>query len=239
MKPKLLFLLLFLFLGLSLSAQNYVDVVYLKNGSIIRGLVVEQVPNATLKIKTADGSIFVYQMAEVEKITKEESAPVYASTRSGKKSAATKGYKGFMEVGGAIPVSDNGSGIFSLRTSHGYQFNPYFYLGAGLSIDWHFNDDDLLYVPLFANGRVNFINNPTSPYFDLKIGYSPGKGKGFYMNPNFGVRFALDNRTALYFGFGYNLQSRKGHENSYCGDCYGEEGGNIMSAIDIKIGVEF
>ncbi len=51
---------------------EFVDVVYLKNGSIIRGLIMEQIPNETLKIQTADGSLFVYKMEEVVKITKEE-----------------------------------------------------------------------------------------------------------------------------------------------------------------------
>lgn len=50
---------------------EYVDVVYLKNGSVIRGMVIEQTPNLSLKIQTKDGSIFVYKMEEVEKITKE------------------------------------------------------------------------------------------------------------------------------------------------------------------------
>lgn len=51
---------------------EYIDVVYLKNGSVIKGLIMEQIPNETLKIQTADGSLFVYKMEEVVKITKEE-----------------------------------------------------------------------------------------------------------------------------------------------------------------------
>ncbi|MFN5983557.1 MAG: hypothetical protein ACK479_08835 [Fluviicola sp.] len=47
------------------------DVVYLKNGSIIRGQIIEQIPNQSLKIRTNDGSVFVYKMEEVEKIVKE------------------------------------------------------------------------------------------------------------------------------------------------------------------------
>lgn len=53
-------------------AQEMQDVVYLKNGSIIRGMVVEQVPGKSIKVKTADGSVFVYAMDEVERIAKEE-----------------------------------------------------------------------------------------------------------------------------------------------------------------------
>jgi len=67
--------LLGLVLSLSAFCQNWDEVVYLKNGSIIRGTVIEQIPGETLKIKTADGSVFQYRMSEVEKITKEE-APV-------------------------------------------------------------------------------------------------------------------------------------------------------------------
>lgn len=47
------------------------DFVYLKNGSIIKGLIIEQIPNSQIKIQTKDGSIFVFKMDEIEKITKE------------------------------------------------------------------------------------------------------------------------------------------------------------------------
>jgi hypothetical protein len=54
------------------SKAEWQDVVYLKNGSVIRGMIVEQVPNMSLKIMTADGSVFVYEMEQVAKITKEQ-----------------------------------------------------------------------------------------------------------------------------------------------------------------------
>ncbi|MCR5822547.1 MAG: hypothetical protein K6F85_06510 [Bacteroidales bacterium] len=56
----------------SIIAQNTRDVVYLKNGGIIKGQIVEQIPGQNLKIETSDGSVFVYQTSEVEKITKEQ-----------------------------------------------------------------------------------------------------------------------------------------------------------------------
>lgn len=48
------------------------NVVYLKNGSMIRGEILEMNPNDSVKIQTSDGSIFVYKMDEVLKITREE-----------------------------------------------------------------------------------------------------------------------------------------------------------------------
>jgi hypothetical protein len=45
------------------------DVVYLKNGSIIKGKITEIIPDTSVKIQTADGSIYAYSMSEVKKIT--------------------------------------------------------------------------------------------------------------------------------------------------------------------------
>ena len=72
MKQKLFLMLLFSMTFCGMFAQRMEEVVYLKNGSAIRCTVVEQIPGETVKVKTSDGSIFVYKMSEVEKITKEE-----------------------------------------------------------------------------------------------------------------------------------------------------------------------
>lgn len=47
------------------------DIIYLKNGSIIRGLIIEQIPNTSIKIQTKDGNIFNFKIDEIEKISKE------------------------------------------------------------------------------------------------------------------------------------------------------------------------
>ena len=67
--------IMFLISSTSVCAQQTLDVVYLKNGSIIRGEIVELIPNDRIKIQTRDGSLFVYEMAEVERIMKEQVSP--------------------------------------------------------------------------------------------------------------------------------------------------------------------
>lgn len=65
-------MVLILCLPLIIPAQEKMqDVVYLKNGSVIRGIIIEQVPNVSVKIQTADGSMFFYEMNEILKLTKE------------------------------------------------------------------------------------------------------------------------------------------------------------------------
>ena len=68
---RISFILLIFVTTISFSQNNLDEVVYLKNGSVIRGLIIEQIPNQTLKIQTKDGSVFVYNFSEVQKITKE------------------------------------------------------------------------------------------------------------------------------------------------------------------------
>ena len=73
MKKIALLLLSFLFTLATYAQQpQYEDVVYLKNGSIISGMIVEQVPSQSIKIQTLDRNVFVFEMDQVERITKEE-----------------------------------------------------------------------------------------------------------------------------------------------------------------------
>jgi hypothetical protein len=65
-------LILAIIITKALSPSGYIDVIYFKNGNIIRGQIIEQVPNVSLKIKTSDGSIYVHKFEEIEKITSEE-----------------------------------------------------------------------------------------------------------------------------------------------------------------------
>jgi len=51
------------------SAPAKQDVVYLKNGSVIKGSLTEIIPGKILKIETVGGSMFVFEMGKVKKIT--------------------------------------------------------------------------------------------------------------------------------------------------------------------------
>ncbi len=68
------FLALVVLFAQTVNAQEgYEDVVYLKDGSVIRGLIIEQIPNVSIKIRTMDRNIFVYKIEDVLKMTKEPS----------------------------------------------------------------------------------------------------------------------------------------------------------------------
>jgi len=74
---KLVTLLVLLFVGLTyvLAQNSSIDIVYLKNGSIIYGTVTRIIPDSIINIKTNDGSLFVYPFSEVLKIESEAPPP--------------------------------------------------------------------------------------------------------------------------------------------------------------------
>ncbi|MCP4181174.1 MAG: hypothetical protein GY756_25710 [bacterium] len=81
MKKYILILLCLLSTQLFSQTQTR-DVVYLKNGSVIKGKITEMNPSSNLKIETSDGSLFVYQMAEVLKMEKETFAGAQMNTNN-------------------------------------------------------------------------------------------------------------------------------------------------------------
>ena len=52
-------------------AQQLEDVVYLKDGSVIRGTIVEQRPGESVLIRTRDGNQFRYRMDQIDRLAKE------------------------------------------------------------------------------------------------------------------------------------------------------------------------
>lgn len=81
MIKKLVYSIIFagLLLGLSttrLFAQNQQkDEIHLKNGSIIKGSIVEEIPSRSITIETADGSRFVIKSKEVKQINRKQDTP--------------------------------------------------------------------------------------------------------------------------------------------------------------------
>ena len=162
-----------------------------------------------------------------------------------KKKEKGTGYRGFIDFGGGFGLVDYGGSIVSLSTSHGYKFNPYFFLGCGASLDYHPYWLEI-YLPIYLESRVNFTKKAISPYMGAKIGYSVYNMNGAYVNISFGTSFKIKNNFAFNASIGYNLQMGDVEENySYYNYYYGyyHSGFNLvqkpMSGLFIKAGIEF
>ena len=60
------FLLFFIVLSGIIFSQAYEDVIYLKDGSIIRGMVIEYAPDRHIKVQSGR-NVLVYQLDEIDK----------------------------------------------------------------------------------------------------------------------------------------------------------------------------
>jgi len=238
MKKYLALLLFALITTVSFGQSNYQDVVYLKNGSIIRGVIIEQVPNKSIKIETADRSVFVYQMDEIEKLTKEVIQGKSGGSLSN--SGLQSGYKGIVELGYQIGTGDYGMDRLKLNIINGYQINPYFSLGFGTGLRYYFDAEAAL-IPVFADFRANFMNNKISPYLSLGVGYSfdatnDFEGVGFLLNPTVGVSFKVSDKSAMNVGLGYEMQKMDFFYYDYY---YYDEFTENSGAISINVGISF
>lgn len=238
MKKYLALLLFTLITSVSFGQSNYQDVVYLKNGSIIRGIIIEQVPNKSIKIETADRNVFVYQMDEIEKLTKEPFQGRGNRNLKGSGSGLEEGYKGIIELGYEIGTGNFGMDRLKLNVINGYQINPYFSLGFGTGLRYYFDAEAAL-IPIFADFRTNFMDNNVSPYFSLGVGYSfdatnSFEGVGFLLNPTVGVSFMVSEKSAMNVGIGYEMQRMKFYSWNW-GDPFTENSG----AISINVGISF
>tara|TARA_R110002167_G_scaffold351737_1_gene564358 strand:+ start:6320 stop:7015 length:696 start_codon:yes stop_codon:yes gene_type:complete len=231
MKKKLTILVFMLITTLSFSQSNYQDVVYLKNGSIIKGIIIEQVPNISIKIETSGGSIFVYKMEEIEKLTREQ------LEEKNNDSNTTIRAKSTIELGYQIASGDYGMDRLKLNFLSYYDVNDNFSIGFGTGLRYYFDAEALL-LPILADFKVNFKSNTISPFLSLSMGYSLDatnglEGVGFLLNPRLGFNFDTSGKSKLSVSVGYEMQKMDFYDYYY--DVYSENSG----AIGINLGLSF
>lgn len=235
------------------NAQNYEDVVYLKNGSVIRGVIVEQVPYQTLKIQTKDGNIFVYNFSDIEKMTKEmpfatqkfyslnndSETNVLQSTPFNK----PKGYFGLVELGFAPSVNGYESLRINATIINGYRILPQFAIGVGIGLQGYAIDYGEMTIPIFAHLRSDFLNKKTSPFVAFNIGYNlsldgySGYYGGLMMEPSLGASFNVGHKYRMTAGLGFAVDRVLGYYYSFY---YGPYIFNDWAfALNIKIGFSF
>ncbi len=206
---KQITLLTLILLTLNLIAQTtYQDVVYLKNGSVIRGTIIEQIINKSIKIETADKSLFVFTLDEIEKLTKEEIKTNLEKSKSNshnKKSSITT-----IDLGYQIGIGYYGIDRLRLNITTAYQLNSNFSFGGGTGLRYY-NDYEATLIPLFLNIRRYLTESNVKPYIQVLAGYSfdasnDWKGVGLIINPELGLTFKTNKKTSINIGIGYEIQ---------------------------------
>lgn len=167
-------------LALSLWAQRQPveDVVYLKNGSILRGQIREQYPDSILKLAMNDGSLWVFQTNEILKLTRETPTHNTSQIRGFQKGFYHTGQIGIFLPNGKVENNLaetylNEDEILGFYTQHGYAWRPFLHTGAGIGIESYQNG---LILPLYLDLRGDLgkgrKNSALKPHYYLQAGYA-------------------------------------------------------------------
>ncbi len=217
----------------SLYAQSgYDDVVYLKNGSVIHGLIVEQIPNVSIKIQTKTKDIFVFKMEEIEKMAKEPK-PTSQNNRSNTRvpepfDIKTNPYTGYIltiesHLGASLNEVDNNRMTTGTHVVNGVTFKNMFSVGGGVGFDFisgnnyeynnnnYYYDHNYLVSTYYLDLRAHPLRTRVSPMVMMDIGYSAALFTsdvtgGFLFNAGAGVKLNITKKIGLNVCLNYKMQ---------------------------------
>lgn len=199
------------------AQQQTEDILYLKNGSVLRGEIISLPDQPTqVKIKSS-GNIWVFDISEVDKI--EHKQEVEAREEIQHISSSSTSFDSFMQrqEKGYYNITDFGllcgkDGMnynvysFSFQIVNGYQINDTWATGIGIGAEGM----DKGFIPIFAEGRYHMWDEDFSPFAALQVGYGFPMAKqaegGLLINPLIGFRNYFNASNGISFGIGYRFQ---------------------------------
>jgi hypothetical protein len=198
--------LLLCFFSIAASAQSYTDVVYLKNGTIVRGIIIEQVPGKTIKVQTADALKIEINYSDIEKISKETSitskdaaiTPGTPNNTSAPAVAPKPALKKYFFTAGAGFFSGDGIGYtgrisVGLRLGKNFDLQAFYQLSeADRGLTRGARQEKYNRLSMQNYGIKGSFTIPTTssvhPYFSIGTGYSrtPFTTSGRAFNEEYG-----------------------------------------------------
>jgi len=200
--------ILYFFTGSFGQKNQYVRIV-LKNGSVLKGRLLEQ--QHMVKLEMFDKSIFSFRTEEVEKIENEK----YINPNINYKQ---KGFVHYTELGPLAMSNRASNGVttsaFSFQTTNGYKFNQWFYTGLGIGADLYAVQT---FIPVVLSIRGDFIKRGDKlPFYFIEGGHgfnatsndvdSVRFGGGPTMAAGIGLKILFNNNTGFTISAGYRFQ---------------------------------
>lgn len=170
-----------------------------------------------------------------------------------------RGYRGFLEwssslrsdrfaaldIYGNIQTERHTSFYTGFSTSHGYQINPMFFVGAGIGLERCGSRVNWV-APIFVQGRIDLKLGKFTPFGDLRLGMNVDGGTGIYFSPSVGYRFNWGRKMGVNFGAGLTLAGYKTehYEMSYVGPdeyeiYYVGTRSHVRPYFSFRLGIDF
>jgi len=228
---RLFISILFIFIFFSDTfSQEVIDVIYLKNGTTIKGEIVERVKNESVTIKTLGGNTYLVEVIAIKKIRREVlNTPFDNESR----------LLFFMSLGFSVPVADS-------------EFSKYNATGYNISLDggYELNRDLALRCDFQINNLPSETGGTSFSMLSLKSDLLIYSLKELAINPYafigggvYALNITREFRPRLGAGFGVGLNFRFSKNKLYF---FGEaqfnyifHGGKEKMYIPGRIGIMF
>ena len=210
---KLLFTLTILLItgltSVSFGQQSREVSLHLKNGSIIRGRLLET--GERYQLETYDKSIWVFQKEEVDTLVTEKLVNPNIRYKH-------RGFLHYTELGPLAMSNRASNGVttsaFSFQTTNGYKFNQWIYTGLGIGADLYAVQT---FVPVVLSLRGDFTDKGSKiPFYFLEGGYgfnatsndvdSLRFGGGATFSAGIGLKILFSGNTGFTIAAGYRFQ---------------------------------
>ncbi len=206
---KLIFLCLGCFISLSTLAQkNSEDVIYLKDGSVLRGEIIEM-NDDQIKIQILGGSILVYDRSEMDRMEKQ--APIF-NGKLKERYMKTKGVYYLGETGFLWQNPYEDAPGVNIQAAAGYMWSPQLATGIGIGASAYL---DYFLMPIYLDLRSQ-LTETIYAFVDIGYGIKTNKREdyvtdrgGFMINPGIGFKFNTKSKHAWLLSFGYQYQNAK------------------------------
>jgi len=220
----------FLVIGLfTLGESGYAqviqqDVLYLKDGRVIRGTITELVVNETVKIETQEGDFYTFKWGEVAKIKKE---PLHSEPKESDKSIhSKKSYAGYFSFGlNQIIFGANSTTLVAIHFVNGFHIRNST-LGIGIGVEFGIGANNnitipasnnaltglggglngSLVIPIWIDSRTFLSKGDDSPFLWSHIGYSFGSAQGFSVCTGAGLCFDPSSGLSPTLELGFRIQ---------------------------------
>ena len=209
--------------------QDLYQIVYLNNGTEIKGIVTEE--DGMIKVKSVSGDIFYFSKEEIKEIydpsaeikqqqEKERIAAEKQLQKEQRRQNRMSSYYLAAELGTTITASSGKwSKMASISVINGYRICPWFQAGIGL--DYSYLDYESSFAA-YLNLKFPFLGRKkVSPFLSVDAGYrltnlvySSGYGSsygmseqgiyGIILSPAIGVQFNFNPKHSLALSFYYS-----------------------------------
>jgi hypothetical protein len=201
-------------------AQTMQTSVYLVNGEVVEGTLVEYLQGSRLIIEQKNGKSTIIDVVDIKRIVQEE----YAEKQQKKPGIKARAYsfreKGIYNITYFSSLNGEQEGRFNtglgISNILGYQLSRSFGIGLGTGITTYSLENGETIIPLFVETRGYLKREKIAPYYSFSLGYGfPTKnGKaniidvegGLLGEACLGLRLGAEKNSNVLIDLGYHTQ---------------------------------